>query len=348
VPTADLYALGVLLFRLVSRRFPVEASSYTELRERHARDERRSLRDLRPELPAGFVAVVERALEPDASRRFASAGAMEQALRAAMPATEPVAPAPARGPGTLLVLGVALALVLATAFAWSRWREARSVPAPVPAVGDAAGPAPEVGARATASPPPPAPGPLTATAELMREAPGGPQRLSGGDAVGPGAGLYLRIEGPEAMHVYVLDEDDSGHAYVLFPVAGLDVGNPLAAGTPHRLPGSLGGRRIDWQVTSAGGHETVVVLASREPLADLEREISSFPHARIGQPVAYGSIDPDRIGRTRGIGGMTPAPQPRRPAGGSALSELVRRIHSEGPDARDPWTWQIQLENPAR
>jgi predicted ATPase len=79
-PAADLYALGALLYRLVSGHYPVEASSMDELIERHGRRERTPLRDRCPDLAAEFVAIVERALAPDPSERFPSAGAFEQAL----------------------------------------------------------------------------------------------------------------------------------------------------------------------------------------------------------------------------------------------------------------------------
>ena len=61
--TADLYSLGVLLYRLVSGRYPVEAESVQELCEKHARGESVPLADRRPDLPTAFLEVVDRALE---------------------------------------------------------------------------------------------------------------------------------------------------------------------------------------------------------------------------------------------------------------------------------------------
>lgn len=77
---SDIYAAGVLLYYLVTSGFPVRGASIAELVEAHRRGERRRLRDGRPDLPASFVTVVERALDPDPARRFASAGEMEIAL----------------------------------------------------------------------------------------------------------------------------------------------------------------------------------------------------------------------------------------------------------------------------
>jgi eukaryotic-like serine/threonine-protein kinase len=77
---SDIYSLGVLLFNLVSQRHPVEGSSLEEIEQAHKRGEMRSLADLRPDLPEGFVKVVNRALERDPVLRFRSAGAMRDAL----------------------------------------------------------------------------------------------------------------------------------------------------------------------------------------------------------------------------------------------------------------------------
>ena len=76
----DIYAAGVLLFHLVTNAFPVNGGSMQELRDAHARGDRRRLRDERPDLPESFIAIVERALDPDPMRRYATAGDMEAKL----------------------------------------------------------------------------------------------------------------------------------------------------------------------------------------------------------------------------------------------------------------------------
>ena len=48
---SDLYSLGVLLFYLVTGKFPVTAGSMEQLARAHAHRERQPLRDLRPDLP---------------------------------------------------------------------------------------------------------------------------------------------------------------------------------------------------------------------------------------------------------------------------------------------------------
>ena len=71
-------------------RYPVEGSTIAELESAHASRRATPISDLRPDLPAGVVQVIERALDPD-PRRPRSAGAMQQELLAT------IAPAPSPG-----------------------------------------------------------------------------------------------------------------------------------------------------------------------------------------------------------------------------------------------------------
>jgi Tol biopolymer transport system component len=81
-PASDQYSLGVLLFFLVTGEFPISSVSLEELTEKLRRGERRSLRDVRPDLPMLFIEVVERALEGDPGARYGGMGEMERALTA--------------------------------------------------------------------------------------------------------------------------------------------------------------------------------------------------------------------------------------------------------------------------
>jgi tRNA A-37 threonylcarbamoyl transferase component Bud32 len=76
----DIYALGVLMYYLVTGQFPVIGTSFADIVLAHARGVRQHLRDARPDLPDGFVNIVERAIDPDPTRRFQSAGDFHASL----------------------------------------------------------------------------------------------------------------------------------------------------------------------------------------------------------------------------------------------------------------------------
>jgi len=69
----DIYALGVLLYYLVTAGYPVPARSIEELKEAHARGRQRPLLVARPGLPRGFVNVVEKMLKVDPAERYQTA-----------------------------------------------------------------------------------------------------------------------------------------------------------------------------------------------------------------------------------------------------------------------------------
>jgi serine/threonine protein kinase/tetratricopeptide (TPR) repeat protein len=93
-PRSDLYSLGVLLFHLMTAAYPYTGEDLDGLRASHADGRRTWLRDLRPDLPDRLVQSIERAIDADPARRFATAGAMERALREALepPAVDARAP----------------------------------------------------------------------------------------------------------------------------------------------------------------------------------------------------------------------------------------------------------------
>jgi hypothetical protein len=79
-PAADVYGVGVLLFYLVSGRYPYEGGSFDEIRDAHTARRANSLLGLRPDLPVRFVKVVERALAIDVATRYRTPDSLLQAL----------------------------------------------------------------------------------------------------------------------------------------------------------------------------------------------------------------------------------------------------------------------------
>jgi len=93
---SDVYSVGVVLYHLVTMRYPVEGETADDIAAAHARGETIPLSDRRPNLPGVFARVVERALEKDPARRYRSSGAMQHDLVSALELETASAPSPTR------------------------------------------------------------------------------------------------------------------------------------------------------------------------------------------------------------------------------------------------------------
>ena len=86
---SDVWAFGVVLFQLLTKRFPYEAESMPELVLKVVTEPPQSLAELRPDVPQAMLDIVERCLKKDPAERYANAGELALAL-------EPLAPAGSR------------------------------------------------------------------------------------------------------------------------------------------------------------------------------------------------------------------------------------------------------------
>jgi serine/threonine-protein kinase len=84
-PACDIYALGVLLFEMLTAQLPFDADTPMGVVLKHLYDEPPVPRSLRPELPKALDAVLLRALHKEPDKRFANATELSQALQAAWP-----------------------------------------------------------------------------------------------------------------------------------------------------------------------------------------------------------------------------------------------------------------------
>ncbi|HZS60022.1 MAG TPA: protein kinase [Gemmatimonadaceae bacterium] len=138
----DIYAIGVTLFYLLTKRYPVDGADVAALRAAHASGSRRTLLDVRPDLPEPLARVVETAISASPAERFASTGRMIAALSDAigLGSHAAIAPSAARPrrlrPWMLAPVVIAGALL---AVALGRWA--------VPPRGDARTPAGDEQAR---------------------------------------------------------------------------------------------------------------------------------------------------------------------------------------------------------
>ncbi len=105
-PRTDLYAVGVMLYEMLTGRTPFEGDSAVSIALAHVNNEPRSPRSIVPEISPALDAVVMRALAKRPSDRFADADAFLAALADAKRGIAPVyapptgehAPAPALAP----------------------------------------------------------------------------------------------------------------------------------------------------------------------------------------------------------------------------------------------------------
>lgn len=312
--SSDLYALGVTLYWLVSGAYPwAEPGRLPELDEllaRVRRGERVPLLDRVPHVPARFAEIVARATALDPAQRFASAGAMEEALRSLQAdgnGSRPRARAAGGSRRAWLVAALAIGIV-----------------------GSVLGGRSVLAGRT-----------LRATTRLFVLRDGGERALSDGDAIRLGEGLVMEARAQEDFWLYVFNEDDRGRWHALFPLKGVLPANPLRGLRAHRLPGLRDGVSLAWQVDSAAGTERFLAIASRGPSAVGEALRREIPEAAQGGDGAVTLSGSTRALLLRGVGATRPlAGAAPPPASSLSLAELFRERVGAGDASRDE-VWSL-------
>ena len=326
---ADVYAAGATLWWALTAHPPFETRTLDELRLLARRGPDTAVIERRGDVPEPLRTAILSALAPVPATPPIGAGRIAASLTAAAAGGAALSN---RTPIAWLAAAVVLALVAAIVLFSPRhpFAPRKSSTPSQPPVTNAVEQA-EYSIEAT----------------LLRHGPDGPRPLSTGDHVRPGDRLSLDVHTSRPVWVYVLDGDERGQTYLLFPQPLFDRGNPIAPDSLVRLPGRVGGRESAWTVTSRGGREHVLIVASPRPVPELESALASLPAPRPDRPVDYARVESGQLERLRGVGGVTPLPADTR-TGPAPLFERIRALAGRESDVRGTWVRQVTLENPLR
>ena len=84
-PASDIYAIGVVLYHLVTASYPVQADNLADLRRAHEQNLRADLSSARPDLGAKLHRIIHRAIDPQPPRRQPNAAALARDLESILP-----------------------------------------------------------------------------------------------------------------------------------------------------------------------------------------------------------------------------------------------------------------------
>jgi len=185
-------------------------------------------------------------------------------------------------------------------------------------------------------------GTYTIDAGLYRVSETAEAKLRPGDRVAPGDQLALQVQVSKPTYVYVVNEDDRGASYLLFPLPGQTVANPIPAGQSVRLP-AADDKTLYWKVTTAGGREHFLIFATPEPLPTFDRLFASLPRPQLNAPVLASPLSTDAVGVLRGVGGLTASP---RASAGKLAEQFTTPLPPTAESANGVWVRQLTLENP--
>ena len=249
---------------------------------------------------------VERALAENPRQRFATAGALESALASTIAggsSDHRESRHFTRPQWAAMAAAVVLLVGIPALGVYRGWFPSRS------GTRSTAANAAVQTSRAADAPTPaaaPAAAPYRITAAFYRERDGSDEQIGADDRLARGDRLSFHVQVAQPTYVYVVNEDERGESFLLFPLPGQSLTNPLPPGQSHRLPGKDERlRQLSWEVSSRGGREHFLLVARPERSPEFEKIISTLPAPVLNRPVEPAPLSADARSTLRGIGGLT-------------------------------------------
>lgn len=340
----DIYSLGVLLYHLVTGDYPVRGKTRHDVESAHRTAKRQPLRDVRPDLSPAFIDVIERALSLHPGDRYQSAGQFGNALAAAAGSTY-AQDDPSSKSWRKWQIGVAAGAVAAVlaglVMLGQRVADDRGSEASTEVISNQ--PLPPSTSAQTAVP---VNDSYEIAASFFALRDGREVKLSQGSRVRPGDKLFAVIDSSQPVFAYIINRDEAGQSFLLFPLPGFDSANPLSPRQKARLPGTQNGQQLYWQVTSIGGQEHFFLYVTPHRLVEFEQVLTALPRAELSRSVSSMPLPASALGVLRGVGGLSSLESSPTASAGADLTG-VPPLRDENESAEGVWARRISLRNPA-
>lgn len=294
-PQTDIYALGVVLYELVTGRVPFDGPTAAAVADLQAHAVPTPVRELAPDVSPALEAVIMRALEKAPQARFSSAAEMKAALEAATPTSAAVVAAPPKKKMSpwvwVAVVAAVLLLCAGAAWAYSVLQAGKST---VPSVvGTSVNEATTTIAAAGLS--------VGAISYTGSSAPGvadgtvTSQTPPAGTQVAKGSSVDIVISGAEKVSVPNVIGLDQGEATLVLQRAGLVVGNVTEASTTAAKTGTVSDQNPAGGALLSKGGAVALVIAVAPPVAGTVPDVGGLTEEQASDAITAAGFKPKTV-----------------------------------------------------